>query len=122
MAEVTTKPRSVAKTPTTNLLGIPAARFASVVDRTTELSDGVLKSLEANERAAIEAVGQFVITIEEALPQEVAGTSDVAKKITQSGLEMVDRLVHNEYDFLRTVIDSAGKSLNLRDGAKHQVA
>ena len=121
MAEVTTKPRSVAKAPTTYPLGIPAARFASVVDRTTELSDGVLKSLEAGERAAIEAVGQFVITVEDALPQEVAGTSDVAKKITESGLDMVDRLIHTEYDLLRNVIHSAAKSLT-SDGAKVQAA
>ena len=89
-----------------------------MVDRSAELSDGVLKSLEASERAALEAVGQFVITIEEALPQEVASTSDVAKKITESGFEMADRLVHTMNDFVRKVIDSAAKSLNGRDRAK----
>jgi hypothetical protein len=118
MAEITTKTRPVVKTPTTDRRPIPAARLASVVDRSTELSDGVLKSLEAAERAAIEAAGQFVITIEETLPQEVAGTSDVAKKITESGFEMADRLVHTMNDFLRKVIDSAAKSLSSRDGAK----
>jgi hypothetical protein len=35
-----------------------------------------------------------VIAIEEALPQEVASTSDVAKKITEAGLQMVDRFIH----------------------------
>jgi hypothetical protein len=77
MAEIATKHRPVVKTPTTYRRGTPEARVASVVDRSAELSDGVLKSLEASERAALEAVGQFVITIEEALPQEVASTSDV---------------------------------------------
>ena len=119
MAEIATKPKPVAKTPVTHQRGIiPTARLASVVDRTSELSDEVLKSLEAGERAAIETVGQFLITVEEALPQEVAGTSDVAKKITVSGLEMADRLVHTEYDFLRNVIGSTAKSLSSRDGAK----
>ena len=118
MAEIATKHRPAVKTQTTHRRGTPEARLASVVDRSAELSDGVLKSLEASERAALEAVGQFVITIEEALPQEVASTSDVAKKITESGFEMADRLVHTMNDFVRKVIDSAAKSLNGRDRAK----
>ena len=117
MAETATKHRPVAKAPATHRRGTPEARLASVVDRSAELS-GVLKSLEASERAALEAVGQFVITIEEALPQEVASTSDVAKKITESGFEMADRLVHTMNDFPRKVIDSAAKSLSSRDRAK----
>jgi hypothetical protein len=122
MAEVATKPRPVAKTAANRPLGIPAVPLGSAVDRTTKLSDEVLKSLEASERAAIEALGQFVISIEEALPQEVAGTSDVAKKITESGLQMADRLVHTQHDFLRNVIDSTAKSLRVGDGAKPQAA
>jgi len=128
MAEITTKPKPVVKTPAsrqrgipTRQRGIPTVRLASVVDRTSELSDEVLKSLEAGERAAIETVGQFVITVEEALPQEVAGTSDVAKKITESGLEMADRLVHTAHDFLRSVVDSTARALS-SDGAKSQAA
>ncbi len=118
MAEIATKHRPVVKTPTTDRRGTPEARLASVVDRSAELSDGVLKSLETSERAALEAVGQFVIILEEALPQEVASTSDVAKKITESGFETADRLVHTMNDFLRKVIDSAAKSLSSRDRAK----
>jgi hypothetical protein len=118
MAETATKHRPVAKAPTTHRRDTPEARLASVVDRSAELSDGVLKSLEASERAALEAVGQFVITIEEALPQEVASTSDVAKQITESGFEMADRLVHTMNDSVRKVIDSAAKSLSSRDGAE----
>ena len=48
------------------------------------LSDEFLTSLETGERSAIEARGQFLVTIEDALPREVAGTSEVAKKITES--------------------------------------
>jgi hypothetical protein len=121
MTETTTQTRPVAKAQT-DLLGIPAARLSSVVDRTTKLSEEVLKSLETSQRAAIEALGQFVIAIEEALPQEVAGTSDVAKKITESGLQMADRLVHTQHDFLRSAIGSTAKSLNSRNGAKAQAA
>ncbi len=56
------------------------------------------------------------------MAQEVVGTSDVAKKITESGLKTADRLVRTEYDFLRNVIDGAAKSLSSRDGAKSKAA
>ena len=122
MAEIATKHRPVVKTPTTHRRATPEVRLASVIDRSAELSDGVLKSLEASERAALEAVSQFVITIEEALPQEVAGTSDVAQKITESGFGMADRLVHTMNDLARKVIDSAAKSLSSHDTAKPHAA
>ena len=81
-----------------------------------------LKSAEEGQRAAIEAAGRFLVTVEEAVPQEVEGTSEVAKKITESGLEMADRLVHTLDDFLRTVIDSTGKSLTGGNGPKPDAA
>ena len=108
--------------PAAGRLGIPAVRLGTVVQRSTELSDEVLESLEAGQRAAIEAAGRFLVTVEEALPQEVQGTSEVAKKITESGLEMADRLVHTQYDFLRNVINSAGKALSGRNGANLSAA
>ena len=114
MAEIATKHRPGPKARTTDRRGTPEVRLASVVDRGAELSDGVLKSLDGSERAALEAVGQFVINVEETLPQ----TSEVAKKITESGFEMADRLVHTMNDFARKIIDSAAKSLSSRDGAK----
>jgi hypothetical protein len=118
----TTIASPVVKTPATNQRGIPATRRAMVVDRTAELSDEVLESVEAGQRAAIEALGRFLVTVEEALPREVEGTSEVAKTITESGLELADRLVHTQYDFLRKVIDSTGKSLRSRDEGKPNVA
>jgi len=121
MAETTTRVKPVAKTsashqPAVPTFRVPTPRFASVVDRTSELSEEVLESLEAGERAAIEALGQFLVTVEEAVPQEVAATSDVAKKLTESGLQVVDRLVHVGNDVARNVIASAAKSLSMRDG------
>ena len=41
---------------------------SEVVDRTSELSDDVLKSLESGSRAVIEAVRKFVDVVDEALP------------------------------------------------------
>jgi hypothetical protein len=127
MAEIATESKQAAKpaeTSATQKLVNPMrlARRVRVVDRASDLSDEVLKSLEAGERAAIDALGQFVITFEEALPQEVAGTSEVAKKVTESGLQMADRLVHTQYDVLRDVIASAAKSLSSGDGAGPKAA
>ena len=127
MAEIATKPKPVPKPsessaaqPLVSPIGV--ARQVHIVERTSKLSDEVLKSLEAGERAAIAALGKFVITIEEALPQEVAGTSEVAKKVTESGLELADRLVHTQYDILRDVIASVAKSLSSGNGAKRKAA
>ena len=118
----TTNPSPSVKNPATHQRDIPAARQVTVVERTSELSDEVLQSLEAGQRAAIEAAGRFLVTVEEALPQEVEGTSEVAKKVTESGLETADRLVHTWYDFLRKVIASTAKSLSSRNGAKPSAA
>ena len=97
--------------------GLLPPYFGDVVDRTATLSGELLKSFDTSERAAIKAVGQFVITIEEALPREVTSTSEVAKKITESGLEMADRLVHTGYGLLREVVDSTATSLSAHDPA-----
>jgi hypothetical protein len=110
-----TKSKPVVRT-SIHEVGIPEDRIVDVVDRTARLSGELLKSLESNERAAIEAVGQFVITVEEALPTEVTGATDVAKTITKSGLEMIDRLVHTEYDLLHHVVDGAATWLSRHDG------
>jgi hypothetical protein len=74
-------------------------------------------TFEAGQRAAIDAAGRFVVTVEEALPHEVQGTSEVAKKVTESGLETADRLSQTWYDFLRKVIGSTAKALSSRNGA-----
>ena len=122
MAETTTKPKPVVTISANGQQGAVEARFAGAVDRTSELSDELFTSLETGERAALEAVGQFVLAVEEALPQEVAAICEVAKKITESGLQMADRLIHTQYEFLRKASDSTAKSLRSRDGAKLQAA
>ncbi len=86
------------------------------VDRTTELSDDVLKSLDDGARSAIDAVRKFVETVEEALPQGVSSAR--REEITDSALEMAQRLFHTQYEFLRKVVDDAGKTLTRSGGAK----
>lgn len=122
MATIATEPNPAVKTSEIHVVGIPTLRLAGVVDRTAKLSDELLKSFETSERAAIDAVGQFVITVEEAWPHGITRTTEVAKKITESGLELADRLVHTEYDLLRDVVDSASNSLSRHDRAKATAA
>ena len=88
-----------------------------VVDRTSELSDEVLKSLEAGQRAAIEAVRKFVDTVDQALPA-LGERPSRRQEIVDAAMDMADRLVHTQYDFLRNVVQSAGKALTREDGGK----
>lgn len=90
---------------------------ASVVDRTSELSDDVLKSLESGQRAAIDAVRKFVDTVDEKLPA-LGERPSRRQEIVDAAMEMADRLVHTQYDFLRNVVQSAGKALSKPDDGK----
>jgi hypothetical protein len=86
-------------------------KHASAVDRTAELSDEVLESLESGQRAAIDAVRKFVDTVDQKLP--VLGERPSRRQeIIDAAMEMADRLVHTQYDFLRNVVQSAGKALS----------
>ncbi len=89
----------------------------SPVERTSELSDEVLKSLESGQRAAIEAVRKFVDTVDEALPA-IGERPSRRQEVVDAAMEMADRLVHTQYDFLRHVVQSAGKTLTRQDEAK----
>lgn len=115
MTQTVTKPKQSAKARAT---GKPAAaRPTSAIDRTTKLSEEVLESVEKGQRAAIEAVRKFVDTVDEALPAHAEGPSR-RREVVDSAMEMADRLVHTQYEFIRKVIDSAGQSLRSTDDAK----
>jgi len=86
----------------------------SAAKRTTELSEDVLQELEDGARSAIEAVRKFLGTVDEALPSHGEGPSR-REEIADSALEMAQRLVHTQSEFLRKVVDSAGKSLSRPD-------
>ena len=106
-----------AKTPATSKRTATAPRPAGKVDKTKELSEEVLDSLEKGQRAAIEAVRNFIDTVDHALPSLPHGEGPTKRQeIVDSALEMADRLVHAQYDFIHKVIDSAGKSLTKSDG------
>ena len=113
----TRKRSPAAKAPATRKRSATAARSATAVDKTKELSEEVLDSLEEGQRAAIDAVRRFVDTVDHALPALPHGEGPSKRQeIVDSALEMADRLVHTQYDFIHKVIDSAGKSLTKSDG------
>jgi hypothetical protein len=87
------------------------------VERTTELSDDVVRELEHGAQSAIEAVRKFLSTVDEALPPRGEGPSR-REEIADSALEMAQRLVHTQSEFLRKVVDSAGKTLTGSRDAK----
>jgi len=112
-AKATAQRRSPAsKATATRRSGAAASSSKTAVERTTQLSDEVAQSIEDGQRAAIEAVRKFVDTVDRALPALPHGEGPSKRQeIVDSALEMADRLVRTQYDFLRKVVDSAGKSL-----------
>ena len=94
-----------------------AREQASAVDRTSELSDEVLKSFDSGQRAAIEAVRKFVDTVDEMLPA-LGERPSRRQEIVDAAMEMADRLVHTQYEFLRDVVQNAGKALSRQDDGK----
>jgi hypothetical protein len=87
-----------------------AARTRAVAERGVDLSEDLIKSLESGQRAAIEAVRKFVETVDEALPS-ATGRPSAREKVVDAALEMADRLVTVQYDFLHTVVRDAGRAL-----------
>jgi hypothetical protein len=116
MAATKAQPRKAAKATATGRPPASASRSKAAVARTTELSDEVLKSVEAGQRAAIEAVHKFVDTVDQTLPHGEEPSR--RQEILDSAVEMADRLVHTQYEFIRKVVDSAGKSLGKSGGEK----
>jgi hypothetical protein len=112
MPETRTQRRPAAKkAATTRKRPVAKAKQDGAIDRTTELSNDVLKSLESGQRAAIDAVRKFVDTVDEKLPA-LGDRPRRRQEIVDSAMEMADRLVHTQYEFLRNVVQSAGKALS----------
>ena len=108
-----------AKAPATRKRTGTAPRSATAVDKTKDVSEDVLDSLEKGQRAANEAVRKFMDTVDRALPALPHGEGPSKRQeIVDSALEMADRLVHTQYDFIHKVIDSAGKSLTKSDDVR----
>jgi predicted translin family RNA/ssDNA-binding protein len=83
-----------------------------LVDRTGELSEEVLQSVESGQRAAIEAVHKFVDRVDQKLPSLGDEHPSVRQDLIDAALDLSDSLVHTQYDFLRKVVRSASKSVS----------
>ncbi|MGB8650959.1 MAG: hypothetical protein WCD35_09880, partial [Mycobacteriales bacterium] len=81
-----------------------------LVDRTADLSGDVLASLESGQRAAIAAVRRFVDTVDEALPA-LGDRPTRREAVIDAALDMADKLVTTQYDFLRSVVRSVDRSV-----------
>jgi hypothetical protein len=89
------------------------------IDRTSELSGEVLKSLESGSRVAIEAVRKFVDVVDEALPALPHGERPSRRReIVDAAMDMADRLVKTQYEFLRSVVQDAGTALSREEDEK----
>ncbi len=102
-----------------DLKGKRPEQVSEVVDRSSELSDDVLKSLESGSRTAIEAVRKFVDVVDEALPALPHGERPSRRReIVDAAMDMADRLVKTQYEFLRSVVHSAGTTLSREEDEK----
>jgi hypothetical protein len=112
------KTKAPAAGPSTAAKKSTTAKQKSAVARTADLSEDVLKSIEAAQRAAIEAVRKFVDTIDEALPT-IGDRPSRRETVINAALEMADRLVTTQYEFLRSVVRRADRSLSKPDATKN---
>lgn len=103
-----TKAPAAPTAPGTKKSTIP--RQSTGVAGAAELSDEVLKSVEKGQRAAIDAVRRFVDTVDEALPA-IGDRPSRRQTVIDAALDMADKLVTTQYDFLRNVVRDAGQSL-----------
>ena len=80
-----------------------------------ELADSVLEAVRDGQQKAIDAVRKFVDTVDQSLP---LGGEDPSKRqeVIDSALDMADKLVATQYDFLRTMVQAAGSALRSGGG------
>ena len=112
------KTKAPAAGPNTAAKKSTTAKQKSAVARTADLSEDVLKSIEAAQRAAIEAVRKFVDTVDEVLPT-IGDRPSRRETVINAALEMADRLVTTQYEFLRSVVRRADRSLSKPDATKN---
>lgn len=91
-----------------------AASGPGTIEKGTELSEQVLDQVKESQRSAIEAVRGFMDSVDKALPDHGAEPSK-RQEIIDSALQMSQKLVKTEYDFLTSVVHSAGEALTGSD-------
>lgn len=86
-------------------------RAARAGEQAGELSEDVLAELERGAHSALDAVRDFMATVDRALPPGGEKPSG-REEVTDSALVMAQRLVHTQAEFLRKVVGSASSSLS----------
>jgi hypothetical protein len=82
------------------------------IERGTELSERVLEQVKESQESAIEAVRRFMESVDDALPPHGEdGSRSRRQEVIDSALEMSERLVETQYDFLSNIVRSAGEAL-----------
>lgn len=94
----------------------PQAASPGTIGKGTELSEQVLQQVKDSQQSAIEAVRGFMESVDEALPDH-GDTPSKRQEIIDSALQMSQKLVKTEYDFLTSVVHSAGEAVT---GARKQ--
>ena len=79
------------------------------IEKWAELSEQGLEQVKESQRSAIEAVRGFMASVDKALPDHGTEPSK-RQEIIDSALQMSQKLVKTEYDFLTNVVHSAGKA------------
>ncbi len=87
-----------------------AASDRGAVEKTAELSEQVLEQVKDSQQSAIEAVRRFMESVDEALPPHGENHSR-RQDVIDSALEMSQKLVKTQYEFLTNVVHSAGETL-----------
>lgn len=88
----------------------------SVAERAADLSDEVLDSLEARQRASIDAVRRFATTLDEVIPN--IGDPARRKTIIDAALDLADKLGTTQYEFIRSVVRNASDAISQQGATK----
>lgn len=81
------------------------------MQQAADLSDDVLESVEDAQRAAIKAVRKFVDTVDEVIPA-LGDRPSRRETVIDAAMDMADKLVTTQYEFLRSVVRSADRTLS----------
>lgn len=88
-----------------------AERASDLTERAAGLSDQVLKSVESGQRTAIDAVRKFVNAVDESMPAQGDDHASRRNTVVDAALDMADKLVKTQYEFIRSVVSSASETL-----------
>ena len=89
----------------------------TVAERAADLSEQVLDSVEARQRAAIEALRKFIDRLDDAMPN-LGDDPSVRKKVVDAIGDYYEQLATTQYEFLRSVVRSGSGMVSKSGDAK----